>query len=148
MAAAKTIKFGETLLLLGGTLIGDPFVTPCGFTSLGLSVNIEINTTNIPDCSDPDLPAWLAADEVSKQMVLTGEGVIDTDAWKVWNAWVLAGGARYVRWFLDLTGANGGGYFQAPALLSTFEQTGERGQRWTGSIGLTMDGKPTWTAAA
>lgn len=147
MAQAKTMRFGDTFILLGGVLIGDAYVAPCGFTTIAMTVNVETSTTNIPDCSDPDLESWLAIDAVSKQMVLSGEGVMDTDAWAVWRAWMHAGGTRYGRWVRDLTGANGGGYFQGPMLLTGYDENGERGQRWQGNIEVTFDGKPTWTAA-
>lgn len=148
MAQANTIKFGSTSILLGDGASPEVFAAPCGFTSLTMTVNIETNSVNVPDCTDPDLPAWLVSDEVSKQMVLSGQGVLDTDAMQTWDAWLLAGGEKNVRWFRDLTGANGGGYFEAPALLTTYEESGERGQRYSVSIGLTLNGQPSFTAAA
>ena len=147
MAQAKTIRFAGQLLMLGDG--GDPetFAAPCGFTSLNLTVNIETNSTNVPDCTDPDLPAWLESDEVSKQMTAGGSGVIDRDAIQIWRDWLMTGGEKNVRWFTSGTAADGGGYWEAPAILSTYEETGERGQRWQLNIGLTLNGKPTWTDA-
>lgn len=148
MAQAKTIRFAGQLLMLGdGATPTEVFAAPCGFTSLNLTVNIETNSTNVPDCGDPDLPAWLESDEVSKQMVVGGSGVIDTDAMQIWREWLLAGGEKNVRWFTTGTAANGGGYWQAPGILSTYEETGERGQRWQVNIGVTLNGRPTWTDA-
>lgn len=148
MAQAKTIRFAGQLLMLGdGATPTEVFAAPCGLTSLNLTVNIETNSTNVPDCADPDLPAWLESDEVSKQMVVGGSGVIDTDAMQIWREWLLTGGEKNVRWFTTGTAANGGGYWQAPGILSTYEETGERGQRWNVNIGVTLNGKPTWTDA-
>lgn len=148
MAQAKTIKFGNILLEIGdGATPTEAFAAPCGIETLSLTVNVETNTTNVPDCSDPDLEAWLISDVTSKQMVITGEGIMDADAQKDWREWILAGGERNIRWHVDLSSANGGGYWQAPALLTTFEENGERGNRWRSNIGLTLQGKPTWTAA-
>jgi hypothetical protein len=148
MAQAKTLKFAQQALLLGdGATPTENFEAPCGFTSLNLTVNIETNTSNVPDCDDPDLPSWLISDEVSKQMVLGGNGVLDTDAMQTWRDWLLDGGEKNVRWFTDGTGANGGGYFQAPGILSTYEETGERGQRWNINAAITLNGKPAFTAS-
>lgn len=148
MAQAKTLKFNQQLLMIGdGADPTEGFTAPCGFESLNLSVNIETSTTNIPDCDDPDLPAWLASDEVSKQMVISGEGVLDTDANQMWREWLLAGGEKNIRWLTKGTLANGGGYWEAPAILSTYEEAGQRGQRWANNIGLTVNGKPTWVPA-
>lgn len=149
MAQAKTLRFAEQALLLGdGATPDEVFSAPCGFTELGMTVNIETNTTNVPDCEDPDLPAWLQSDEVSKQMVLSGNGVIDTDALVTWREWLMEGGERNVRWMTEGTNAEANGYFQAPAILSTYEETGNRGERWSLNIGLTLNGAPTWTEAA
>lgn len=148
MAQAKTLRFGQQSILIGDGADPEVFAAPCGFTSLTLTVNIETATTNVPDCTDPELPAWLISDEVSKQMVVGGQGVLDTDAMQVWREWLLEGGERNVRWSTDGTGANGGGYFEAPGILTTFEETGERGQRWNQNIAITLNGKPEFTAAA
>lgn len=148
MALAKTLKFAQQMLLLGdGTTPTELFEAPCGFEQLNMTVNIETNTTNVPDCEDPDLPSWLSSDEVSKQMVLGGSGVLDTDAMQIWREWLMDGGEKNVRWFTDGTSANGGGYWQAPAILTTYEESGQRGQRWQLNVGLTLNGKPTFTAA-
>lgn len=149
MAQAKSLRFAQISLLLGdGATPSETFTAPCGFETLTLTVNIETNTTNVPDCDDPDLPAWLASDEVSKQMVAAGEGILDTDAMQIWRDWLLEGGERNVRWLTDGTGANGGGYWAAPAIMTTYEEQGQRGNRWRQSIGLTLNGAPTFTATA
>lgn len=149
MALAKTLRFAQQTMLIGdGATPTEGFEAPCGLTSLNLTVNIETNTTNVPDCEDPDLPAWLVSDEVSKQMVLGGNGVLDTDALQVYRDWLLDGGERNVRWLTDGAGINGGGYFQAPGILTTYEETGERGQRWGVNLGITLNGKPAFVAAA
>lgn len=148
MAQAKTLKFANQVLMLGDGATPEEFAAPCGFTTLSLTVNIETNTTNIPDCEDPDLPAWLASDEVSKQMVVGGSGVLDTDAIQMWRDWLMEGGEKNVRWVTSGTAANGGGYYEAPGILTQYEETGERGQRWQLATQITLNGKPEWTAAA
>ena len=149
MAQAKTLKFNDQLMLIGnGATPTEVFTAPCGFESLNMTVNIEVNTTNVPDCDDPDLPAWLQSDEVSKQMVLSGEGVLDTTANKMWRDWLLEGGERNVRWLTKGTAANGGGHFQGPGILTTYEEVGQRGNRWNQNIAVTLNGKPFWTPAA
>lgn len=146
MALAKTLRFAQQLLMLGdGATPTEAFEAPCGLTALNLTVNIETNTVNVPDCDDPDLPAWLVSDEVSKQMVVGGQGVLDTDAMQIYRDWLMDGGEKNIRWFTDGTAGNGGGYWQAPALMTTYEETGERGQRWNVNVGFTMNGAPTWT---
>lgn len=149
MAQAKTLKFGDQVLLLGNGASPEVFTAPCGLTTLTLTVNVETNDTNVPDCADPNLPSWLISDEVSKQMVLSGNGVLDTDAMQVWRDWIINGGSRNVRWLTAGTGANGGGYWSAPAIMDgSYEESGERGSRWNVSINLKLNGAPTFTKSA
>lgn len=147
MAQAKTLKFADQLMMIGDGAIPEVFSAPCGFTTLTLTVNIATNDTNVPDCNDPSLPAWLVSDEVSKQMVLSGDGVLDTDAFQTWRTWLLAGGEKNIRWFTTGVAANGGGWFSAPGIMSTYSENGQRGQRWNLSSAITLNGKPTWTPA-
>lgn len=146
MAQAKTLRFAQQLLMIGdGATPTEAFEAPCGLTSLNMTINIETNTVNVPDCDDPDLPAWLVSDEVSKQMVVGGQGVLDTDAMQIYRDWWISGGEKNIRWFTDGLAADGGGYWQAPALMTTYEETGERGQRWSVNVAFTMNGAPTFT---
>lgn len=152
MAQAKTITFGKVLLLLeeqdssGGA---GTYVAPCGVEQLTMTINVETNNTNIPDCDDPDLASWLATDVVSQQMTIEGEGVLDTDAMQMWQDWWYNDGAseRNVRWYRNLTAPNGGGHFQGPAVLTAYSETGQRGQRWRQTFTLALNGKPTFTPA-
>jgi len=146
MAQASTIKLGKSALLLGDGASPEAFTAPCGLEQLTMTVNIE--TTNTPDCSDPDLPSWLVSDEVSKQMTISGEGVLDTTAMQTWRDWFMGGGEKNVRWFTDLAAGSGGGHYEAPAILTTYEEQGQRGQRWRVSIGVALNGKPIFTAAS
>lgn len=152
MAQAKTIKFGDQLIMISDMATPTPnFVAPCGFEQLTLTVNVQTNDTNVPDCDDPDLPSWLQTDVVSKQMRVTGSGVLDTDAMReIWQDWWLNDSPASeipVRWYRDLSAGAGGGYFQAPAILTSYSETGQRGQRWQVAVELAFNGKPSWVPA-
>lgn len=143
MALAKTIKFGEQVLLWGDGLTPETFTPLCGFTSLELTVNIETNSTNVPDCDDPDLPAWLISSEVSKQMQLGGSGVIDADVLDAFNDWILNGGEKNFRWLTNSAkNPTANGYWEASGILSAYSQTGERGQEWNESATILLNGQP------
>lgn len=145
MALAKTLKFGEQLLLWGDGNNPETFTPLCGFTSLELTVNIETNSTNVPDCDDPDLPAWLKSSEVSKQMQLGGSGVIDTNALNEFKMWIMNGGEKRFRWLTDgRENGESNGYWEAPGILSAYGQTAERGQEWNQSTTILLNGRPTY----
>lgn len=150
MAQAKTIKFANVIVMLQDQDTAAQYAAPCGVEQLTMTINIESNTTNVPDCDDPDLASWLETDIVSQQMTIEGEGVLDTDAMQVWQDWwhgANSGQEINVRFFRDLLTANGGGYFQGPAVLTAYAETGQRGQRWRNSFTITFNGKPTFTPA-
>lgn len=145
MALARTLKFGEQLLLWGDGGSPETFTPLCGFTSLELTVNIETNSTNIPDCDDPDLPAWLKSSEVSKQMQLGGSGVIDTNALNAFKQWIMEGGERNFRWLTDGDEhSESNGYWEAPGILSAYGQTGERGTEWNQNVTILLNGRPNY----
>lgn len=54
---------------------------------------------------------------------------------------------KTVRWMYDVTAADFGGYYQAPAILTNYQVTAQRGQRATVQIAVTLNGKPVWAAA-
>ncbi len=150
MAQAKTRKFSDqTMLLGGGETPTELFTAPCGFETLTMTVNVESNTTNVPDCAAPEAAAWLVTQIVSQQMVLTGDGVLDQDAQKKWRDWFMLNGVtKNVRYMTAGNLAAGGGYFQAPALLTNYEESGTRGELWQVSVEITLNGAPVWTPAA
>jgi hypothetical protein len=150
MAQAQTVKFSKQMILLGDGESPQIFRAPCGFETLTMSINVAKNDTNIPDCSNPDAIAWLVSETVSKQMILSGEGLLEAGSLKDWQDWAIEGEVggeeseeRMIRWFRDLDGENRG-YLQVPAILSQYQEQGQRGARWRRSIELTGNGKPTW----
>lgn len=148
MAAATPINFGDIAVLIGDDATPEVFTAPCGLTELTETTNVETNTTNIPDCNNVDIASWLAIDEVSRQKVVSGNGMLSQEYFAEWNAWDLAGGTKNIRVLYDISAGNGGGYLEGPAVLTTFEKTGSRGSKWTVSVGMTFDGKPTWVPGA
>lgn len=148
MAQATTIPFGAIKILIGDGASPENFVAPCGLTSLTDTTNVETNTTNIPDCEDPDMASWLAIDEVSRQKVVSGSGILSREAFKRWQDWDLAGGFKNAKVVYDLSAANGGGELSGRVLLTTFEKTAEAKGRWQISVGITFDGKPEWDPAS
>lgn len=148
MAQAKTFKFSEVILLIGdGATPTEAFAAPCGLTELTMTINADTNETIIPDCDNPDDPAWKITDVSALQMTLGGTGVLDRAARKLWEEWFFSAAEKNVRWMYDVTAADFGGYYQAPAIITSYTVTATRGQRATVEVGITLNGKPVWTAA-
>lgn len=147
MAQATTIRFGKQTVLIGDGASPEVFTAPCGFTSLTRTININLQEVNIPDCSDPDLASWLASDEESRQMIISGQGVLAEEALSVWDDWSINGGEKNVRWNRITADNTLDGYWQGPCTLAAYEETGQRGTRWQVSVTINFNGAPTWTDA-
>lgn len=149
MAQAKTFKFSDVAIIVGdGADPTEIFTAPCGLTQMGMTIASDSNQTIIPDCDNPDDPAWAITDITSLQMTLSGQGVLDQAARVIWEAWAFSGAEKNVRWMYDVTLAEHGGYYEAPAVLTNYQVGAQRGQRATVQVSINLNGKPVFTPAA
>lgn len=150
MSQPTTLKFSDVYVLLGDGGGTEIFSAPCGISQLTMTINTESSQTVIPDCDDLEAVAWASTDIQSMQMVISGSGLLAAEAMQTWQDWWYtdAGAEKNIRLFKDLALANGGGKFQGPAVLTAYEETGQRGEKWSQSFTINFNGKPTWTAAS
>ena len=134
--AAPTVIPGTKLLVLigaGGDSPGSPdvFNEPCGLTTKNFTLNASTNTTLIPDCIDPSLPAWEAKDVNALSAEVTGNGVMAVEAFHAWLDWYLGAQERQARIQLVSPVALplSLGYFQGSFILSKLTYNGVRGQK-------------------
>lgn len=152
--AQPTVINGTKLLILvgtGGDSPGSPDVysEPCGLTTKGINLSAATNTTLIPDCANPDLPAWEAKDVSSLAAEVTGTGVMAVESFHTWLDWFLGATLRSCRIQLvsPATHPLGLGYFLGDFILSTLVYTGERGQKVTIEVTMVNTGALTFVAA-
>lgn len=84
MAQPKTIRFGMFAVMLGTFVASPVYSAPCGFNSKSLTLSKELNDISIPDCDNPDAPAWIGRDVSSMSASVTGEGVVAESALPIW----------------------------------------------------------------
>lgn len=84
MAPPTTVKFGKFRVLLGDGNSPELFTAPCGFTSKSLVLSKNLTEVNLPDCNDPDAPAWVGRDVESLTASITGEGVMASESADEW----------------------------------------------------------------
>jgi hypothetical protein len=84
MAPPTTAKFGKFRVLLGNGASPEVFAAPCGFTSKSLALTKNLTDVNLPDCDDPDAPAWVGRDVESLTASITGEGVMAAESAADW----------------------------------------------------------------
>jgi hypothetical protein len=85
MAAPQTAKFGAFRVLLGDGNSPEVFSAPCGFTQKAYARSKELSESNVPDCDDPDAPAWVEREVRSLSSSISGSGVLAKSALPIWD---------------------------------------------------------------
>lgn len=149
MAKPITSRASQLLLKLGDGADPEVFLAPCGLNSKGIAFSKEMNDTPVPDCDDPDAPAWTERAVTTMSASVSGEGILsmgDLDTWIDFNESTISRSAQVII-VVDAPNAALGGQWQGKFLMSSFEVTGELGNKVQLAIELQSDGPVTWTAA-
>ncbi len=145
MATATTVKFGQLLVLVGDGADPETFGAPCGFTSKSFTRTNNVNETEVPDCDDPDLPSDIERDINSRSASISGSGVMAQESAPVWREWYNSGQSRNVK-VIYPEGASTVTRTQKFHLTS-YEVTGDKGQRVATSVQMESDGSATEVVA-
>lgn len=84
MTAPTTAKFGKFRVLIGDSNSPINYAAPCGFTSKSLVLSKNLTEINLPDCDDPDAPAWVGRDVQSLTAAISGQGVMAAESVETW----------------------------------------------------------------
>lgn len=84
MSLPTTIKFGKFRVLLSNGADPAVYTAPCGFTSKSFSLSKDLSDVLLPDCTDPDLIAWVGRDAVSRSGTISGDGVLASESVTTW----------------------------------------------------------------
>jgi predicted secreted protein len=146
MALATTVPFRLFKVLLGNGATPEVFTAPCGLTANAIAFSKDTNSTVVPDCTNPDAPAWVERDVVSNSAAISGSGVMATESLPTWWAAYDSGVSIHTRVQVDLA-APSGGYWEGSFHVTRFEPGGTRGNRVTVTIAMESDGDVNWTPA-
>lgn len=142
--AQPTVLVGTKLLILvGDGASPELFSQPCGLTTRGFDLTASTNTTLIPDCDDPEAPAWEAKDVNSLSAAVSGSGVMAIESFDTWNDWFMSAIGRNVQIKLDDSLL---GQWEGTFILTSLKYGGQRGQKVTVDIALSNDGAVVWNA--
>jgi len=146
MAAPVTLKFGKLLVLLENPATPTVFAAPCGFTEKALSLSKSLTDVTVPDCLDPDAPAFVGREVASQSASITGSGVMALEALETWRDFMQDTNSWNVRVELvAATAGTGGGYYSMKAHLESFEVSATLGEKVQVSVSMQSDGAWTWT---
>lgn len=143
MAQPSVLAGTKLWIMVGDGATPEVFTQPCGLTTRGIAFTAQTNSTNIPDCDDPELPSWEAKDIVSIAAQVTGNGVLAKEAFDTWNNWFQLAEAKNCQITLDDPDL---GYWSGSFVLTNFRVTGQRGQKVLVDITMDNNGAVPWTA--
>ena len=149
MALPKIASGTKLKILLGdGAEPTEVFSSPCGLTDTSLNLSADANDFDIPDCADPDAPAFKTREIQSISGEISGSGILATDTLATWRTWFFAGTPKNVRVMLDVPAGDGGGHFALSARLTSLNIKGQRGNKTEVDVSIVSDGEIVWGAAS
>lgn len=148
MAQPTTKKFGEFLVKIGNAGSPETFAAPCGFTEKSFQLSAETSDQTIPDCDNPDLPAWTAREVQRLSGQISGQGLMAVESVSTWRNAFLGATTRNFRVEIAGAGAAGGGYYAGKFIITALEFGATLGEKVTCNVTMVSDGAITWTQAA
>lgn len=139
MAQATTIKFGKMLVKLGDGASPEVFEAPCGFTTQALNRGKTLNETNVPDCDDPDAPAWTGREVQSLTWSISGSGVLAQEARTAWEAYFDSTDSKNIE--VTITWPDATWVYRGRAHLETFNISADLGQKLQVEVSMQGDGE-------
>lgn len=141
MAKPTTAKSGKLRVEIGDGASPEAFAAPCGFTSKAFNRGKTLNTTPVPDCDDPDAPAWEESDVATLNWSVTGQGVLAAESLPLWDEFYASTDPKNVQIEIELPAPTGTITYSGQAHLESFEIAAELGQRITANITIRGDGE-------
>lgn len=139
----------KLLVYLGDGATTEAFAHPCGANANTVTLTTNTGEAEVLDCDDPlgaaaIIERWATTQDTS----LNISGVVTTESFPTWRAWADGGTTKNIRVLFDETAANNGGYWQLPAILTTFEMGRENKGKISFTASIVGAGARTWTDAS
>jgi hypothetical protein len=148
MTAATTLKYSEFKILLGdGATPTEVFTPICGLTSKGFNYTTDTSSTNVPDCTDEDLPSFAEKDIISFSSQISGSGVATRQSLGLLQDWITSGERKNVQVSFADAPVGDPELYAGPAVLSSLNVTANKGERVQVEITIDFAAKPTVTDA-
>ncbi len=114
------------------------FAHPCLINSKrGIKFNADTKKSIIPDCDNPDDPAWQTAFKDALSAVIDGAGKLDNKVATIqfYDSWYRSPNTKRVRVYLGTVG-----YWEGEFMLTNWNITGDRGENCDVEISLESHG--------
>lgn len=150
MATVNTMNGTKLLVQIGdGGSPTEVFASDCMInTERGIQFQADTNEFIVPDCDNPDDPAWKVVTKDGLSATITGSGMVHSSSVETFFNWLIDADTKNVRFKSNVTAGNGGGWFSGAFHLTQFELTGNRNEKAMFTCTLVSSGVVTWTDAS
>lgn len=150
MAAVPRVTGSKLLVKIGDGASPEVFTADCLInTSRGIQFQSDTNEFVMPDCDNPDDPAWKSVTKDGLSATISGAGMLYTASVSDWFDWYKGDIGKNIQFALNVPLASGGGYWEGSFKLTNFEVTSDGGkEQSTCNVTLVSDGVVTWTDAS
>lgn len=146
MAVATTEKFEELVLELETAPSSGTYARICGLIDVEITRSAQVDTAEIPDCSDESLPLSVERQVRSIEVNVSATGVWAQESHEQLMDWFYSSAPLNIR-IGNLNAAVGDTEYETgPALLTSLGQSRTKGQKVSASLEIQFDGTPTRTA--
>ncbi len=143
MAQATTLKYSEFRILVGDGASPEAFSPICGLKSKTFGYTTDTSSTNVPDCTDEDLPSFAEKDIISFSAQLSGSGVASRQSLGMLQEWIVSGEKKNIKVSFADAPVGDPEIYSGPAILSSLNITGNQGERVNIDITIDFAAKPT-----
>ncbi|MBP7619361.1 MAG: hypothetical protein KA745_00215 [Gemmatimonadales bacterium] len=139
MAQPTTARPGKMRILLGDGATPEVFSAPCGLTTKGLTIGKGLSEVRIPDCDDPDAPAWIGRDVTDLSIEISGEGLLAAESVARWIAAAYATVPTNAK--VEIEFSTGTQTFFGAFHVDNFSINSQAGERVSASFSAKSDGE-------
>jgi len=149
MATATTASYDKLVLEVEFDPVGSAgtYTTICGVMGVTITRTSNIETSEVPDCSDDTKPFEVKREVRSIEVTASGTGVWARESHENLMSWFYGGGtlnARLRNADVESNGASGAIYAeQGPAVLASLNNERSKGQQVTAEIELQFARTPS-----
>lgn len=143
----NTISFGKVVVTIDDPTNPGNQIAPCGFLKKSLKLSSATSDTVVPDCDNPDAPAFIQRNIVSLSAEISGSGAMAGENTAQWMQFWMGGQSRQCVITYNVPGAQGGFTLSGLFLLSDWSLDADRkseGGRTQQSVTLQSDGLLTY----
>ncbi|MFC4731727.1 phage tail tube protein [Salipiger abyssi] len=146
MAKATTAKYEQMILEVEWTDGSDTYTNVCGLVDVTINRTSNIDTSEIPDCTDESKPLSIERQVRSQEVTVSASGVWALSSHQNMLAWWRAGTTLNVRLRnakVESDGATDDIYAESgPAILVSLNNGRTKGQKVSAEVEIQFDGVP------